>query len=223
MTMLEPIARFDHQRPSRTGIAEAILCEPKSAEAISAILAEMDLSVRQILLTRLSQEKAAALSIQGLFDYDPLSRTAIAGASRNWPPPRPSPQIEIVTGGTADLAVAHEARRTLLYHGVESGLLNDLGVAGLWRLTEQLDRLKSARIIIACAGMEAALPTVLSGLVPGLIIATPVSCGYGVGANGQAALNSLLASCGPGIAVTNIDNGFGAACIALRALNLLQT
>jgi hypothetical protein len=98
----------------------------------------------------------------------------------------------------------------------------DVGVAGLWRLYERLEEIRSSAIIIAVAGMDAALPTVLGGLIPGLIIAVPTSVGYGVAAGGQTALNAVLASCAPGITVTNIDNGYGAACAALRALRMLS-
>jgi hypothetical protein len=114
--------------------------------------------------------------------------------------------------------VATEASLALQCHGVASDLLLDVGVAGLHRLLERLEQLRQARVLIACAGMEGALPTVLAGLVPQPVIGVPVSVGYGVSAGGKAALHGMLASCAPGLTVVNIDNGYGAAMAALRIL-----
>ena len=108
----------------------------------------------------------------------------------------------------------------MAFSGVASSLFIDVGVAGLWRLMGRIDAISKFPIVIAVAGMDAALPTVLGGLIPGLIIAVPTSVGYGVAAGGRTALNALLASCASGIAVVNIDNGYGAACAALRALRM---
>jgi NCAIR mutase (PurE)-related protein len=156
-----------------------------------------------------------ANNIQTLLDYDSVSRTAILGDIRT---SFGDPKVAIVTAGTSDVPVAREATRTLLYHGVSSTEIHDVGVAGLWRLQRRVSELSDYPIIIAVAGMDAALPTVLGGLVPGLLIGVPSSTGYGVSRKGESALASMLVSCAPGIAVTNIDNGFGAACIALRGL-----
>ncbi len=125
-----------------------------------------------------------------------------------------SPPIGIVCAGTSDLTVAGEACRTLEFLGRRSVLYADVGVAGLWRLLDIVEPLRSHSILIAVAGMEGALFSVLAGLVPGLIIAVPTSVGYGVASGGQAALHSALASCSPGIVCVNIDNGFGAAAAA---------
>jgi NCAIR mutase (PurE)-related protein len=114
--------------------------------------------------------------------------------------------------------VAAEARLALACHGVDSQLVLDVGVAGLHRLLDQLEGLRAARVLIACAGMEGALPTVLAGLLPQPVIGVPVSVGYGVSAGGVAALHGMLASCAPGLTVVNIDNGYGAAMAALRIL-----
>ena len=157
----------------------------------------------------LLKETAAAL------DYHALSRTAILGAV---PPLEGPARIAIVAAGSSDAAVAHEAARTLTYAGVPSELVCDVGVAGLWRLLDQVDRLAEMDVIIAVAGMDAAMVSVIGGLVPGLVIAVPVSTGYGAARNGETALYSSLTSCSPGVAVVNIDNGFGAACAALRAI-----
>jgi NCAIR mutase (PurE)-related protein len=128
------------------------------------------------------------------------------------------PEVCVLGGGSSDLTVASEALLALHCHGVTAQLLLDVGVAGLHRLLERLDQLRSARVLIACAGMEGALPTVLAGLLPQPVIAVPVSVGYGVSAGGVAALHGMLASCAPGLTVVNIDNGYGAAMAALRIL-----
>jgi NCAIR mutase (PurE)-related protein len=115
--------------------------------------------------------------------------------------------------------VAAEAQLALACHGITAELVLDVGVAGLHRLLDRLEELRQARVLIACAGMEGALPTVLAGLLPQPVIGVPVSVGYGVSAGGMAALNGMLASCAPGLTVVNIDNGYGAAMAALRILS----
>jgi NCAIR mutase (PurE)-related protein len=126
--------------------------------------------------------------------------------------------VAIVCGGTSDMPVAGEALRTLAFEGEAATLLPDVGVAGLWRLTERLEDIRRHRVVIAVAGMEGALFSVLGGLVPCAVIAVPTSVGYGVSKGGRTALNAALASCASGLAVVNIDNGFGAAHVALRIL-----
>jgi len=116
------------------------------------------------------------------------------------------------------VSVAQEAVRTLRFQGQAALLVADVGVAGLWRLLARVEELRAMRVVIVAAGMDAALPSVVAGLVPGVVIAVPTSVGYGVAAGGHAALNALLASCAPGLLVVNIDNGYGAACAALRIL-----
>jgi NCAIR mutase (PurE)-related protein len=128
------------------------------------------------------------------------------------------PDVAIVVAGSSDAGVAREAQRTLAYNGVASRSFVDVGVAGLWRLTQRIHEISRFPVVIAVAGMDAALPTVLGGLVPGVIVAVPTSVGYGVAAGGHTALNAILASCASGISVVNIDNGYGAACVALRVL-----
>jgi NCAIR mutase (PurE)-related protein len=130
--------------------------------------------------------------------------------------------VAIVCAGTSDVAVAREAARTLRYHGEVATVIADVGVAGLWRLTRRLDDIRQHPIVIVVAGMDAALPSVLGGLVAGCVIAVPTSVGYGVAAGGRAALDAVLASCAPGITVVNIDNGYGAACAALRLLRAAE-
>jgi NCAIR mutase (PurE)-related protein len=208
--------QFDWERPARTGVAEAVYCEGKTAPQIEAILTaglEID---RALLLTRLSRDLLDHLSptLAGRIDYDPLSRTGISEG--DLPVVRVSAQIGIVAAGSSDLAVAREASRTLQYHGVSAPLIVDVGVAGLWRLTARLPEIRECDVLIVAAGMEGALFSVLGGLVSAPVIAVPTSIGYGVAADGRAALSSALASCAPGVVTVNIDNGFGAACAALK-------
>ena len=208
---------LDDARVNRVGIDEGILCAGKNIAQIELILNSARESDRTLLLTRLAPNVFGELSAQWqqLLDYDSVSRTGIFGEIA---PVSDAPKIAIVSAGTSDVPVAREAMRTLFYHQVNSTEIHDVGVAGLWRLQQRVPELSRYPVIIVVAGMDAALPTVLGGLVSGLLIGVPSSTGYGVSRNGESALTSMLVSCAPGVAVTNIDNGFGAACIALRAL-----
>jgi NCAIR mutase (PurE)-related protein len=210
---------LDYERPARVGFGEAIFCAGKTPAQIDAIVNEADART-SLLLTRLSPETLDLLTHRRRLEYHPLSRTAYLGD--------PAPVwrqggVAIITAGTSDLAVAHEAKRTLRFNGVDADLIADVGVAGLWRLLARLDEIRKVPVLVAVAGMDAALPTVLGGLVGSAIIAVPTSVGYGVAAGGQAALHAILASCAPGVPVMNIDNGYGAACAALRILNALRS
>jgi len=209
--------RVDWQRAARTGTSEAVLCDPKSAAQIDAILAHASELGHRLLLTRLGARKFSRLSapMRSALDYDAGTRTAILGGL---PAARGTGRVAIVCGGTSDLPVAREAERTLAFEGEAATLLADVGVAGLWRLMERLDDIRRHRVVIAVAGMEGALFSVLAGLVPCAVIAVPTSVGYGVAAGGRTALHAALASCASGLAVVNIDNGFGAAHAALRIL-----
>jgi hypothetical protein len=209
--------RVDWQRAERTGTSEAVLCAPKSAAQIDAILAHAVELGQRLLLTRLGARKFSRLSapMRGALDYDAVTRTAILGGP---PAARGTGRVAIVCGGTSDLPVAREAERTLAFEGEAATLLADVGVAGLWRLMERLDDIRRHRVVIAVAGMEGALFSVLTGLVPCAVIAVPTSVGYGVAEGGRTALHAALASCASGLAVVNIDNGFGAAHAALRIL-----
>jgi pyridinium-3,5-biscarboxylic acid mononucleotide synthase len=208
---------LDFQRESRLGFDEAIFCAGKTPVQIAGILGEASRHDGRFLLTRLVSEKLLALSadLRGRIDYDPVSQTAIYGAAK---PIQNTAQVAILTAGTSDMGVAREALRTLNYYGEAAQEFNDIGVAGLWRLTQKLDAIRSFPITIVVAGMDAALVSVAGGLLAGVIIAVPTSVGYGVATGGATALNSALASCAPGVTVVNIDNGYGAACAALRVL-----
>jgi NCAIR mutase (PurE)-related protein len=205
---------LDEERAGRIGFGEAVFCAGKSVAQIASILSA---AKAPMLLTRLEPERFAELPVaqRDLLDYDPLSRTAFSG-----PPAAPAgpARIAIVTAGTSDLPVAREAARTLAFNGHDATLVADVGVAGLWRLMRRLETLRSVPVLIVAAGMDAALPSVIGGLVAGVIIAVPTSVGYGVAAGGHTALNAILASCAPGIVTVNIDNGYGAACAAMRGL-----
>ncbi|WP_296753007.1 nickel pincer cofactor biosynthesis protein LarB [Thiobacillus sp.] len=211
--------KLDHHRANRIGIEEAIYCAGKSDAQIETILSELRAVRKSCLLTRLSAESYARIStgFRGMLDYEPASRTAFF----NWRAKQPGPaQVAVLTAGSSDVPVAREAIRTLTYAHVDSLAVFDVGVAGLWRLTERMEEIRAYPVAIVAAGMDAALPSVVGGLFPGLIIAIPTSVGYGVAAGGTTALNAILASCASGITTVNIDNGYGAACAALRALNV---
>ncbi len=208
---------LDFDRQNRTGLAEAVFSQGKSVEQLRTIcdtIVELD---KSMLFTRLSTNQQVELeaSHPGLLDYDPVSRT---GIHKPLTAPVQVP-IAVVTGGSTDLPVAKEAVRTFQYYGHDVLEIHDVGVAGLWRITERLEELQACRIIVCVAGMDAALPTVLGGLVKAALIAVPTSVGYGMVKGGETALRSLLVSCAPGLVVTNIDNGFGAACAGIRIVN----
>jgi NCAIR mutase (PurE)-related protein len=211
-------AMIDWERGERTGVPEALLCEGKTASQISAILDEA--GTRRMLLTRLSEPDFALLPerLKATLDYDPLSRTAVHGG----PAPLSVTGAGVVCAGTSDLPVAREAARTLAFHGYEGPLIADVGVAGLWRLMRRLDEIRALSVVVAVAGMEGALFSVLAGLIEAPVIAVPTSVGYGAARGGRTALSSALASCAPGLVCVNIDNGFGAACAAIKMLRVMQ-
>ena len=207
---------LDFERFKRIGISEAILCEGKS---ISQIGEALENSIhRPILLTRLEQNILKSLPdiFQKKIDYDSISRTGFFGKV---PVVKSPPQVVIVTAGTSDTPASREAARTLQFHGEDPLEVTDIGVAGIWRLLDRIDDISSFRVAIVAAGMDAALASVIGGLMSSIIIGLPTSTGYGAAEGGRTALNAMLTSCAPGIAVVNLDNGYGAACIALRALN----
>ncbi len=216
-----PEHRLDLQRRQRLGMVEAIWGEHKSADQLVAIIRRLHAAKELALATRVSPEKATA--VRRLLPDLPLQHhdSARCLVSPMLPPTEPDRgRVVVLSGGTSDLPVAAEAQLALACHGVEAQLVLDVGVAGLHRLLDRLEELRSADVLIACAGMEGALPTVLAGLLPQPLIGVPVSVGYGVSARGRAALNGMLASCAPGLTVVNIDNGYGAAMAALRILGI---
>ena len=213
---------LDYDRNQRIGFGEAVFCAQKTAPQIEAILGEAIARKASMLLTRLDQSKLNSLAeiVRGKLDYDPASQTAFLNG-------RPlqadtTPPVAIVTAGTSDAAPAYEAQRTLAFNQIASTTYFDVGVAGLWRLLDRIDDIRQHKVLITVAGMDAALPSVIGGLFPGPIFAVPTSTGYGAARGGETALAACLASCAPGVTVCNIDNGYGAACAALRVLQQIS-
>lgn len=205
-------AKVDHHRELRHGIPEVIFGEGKTVEQIAGIISNMNAhGDRNILITRLSAEKAEALQKHLSVEYDPVSRIAIYGRKKEV---TASGLIVVATGGTSDIPVAEEAAVTAETLGNRVERLYDVGVAGLHRVLSRLDVLMSAQVVIAVAGMEGALATVVGGLVSCPVIAVPTSIGYGANFNGLSALLSMLNSCSGNVSVVNIDNGFGAGYLA---------
>lgn len=204
-------AKIDSHRPIRQGAAEVIYGAGKTPEEILGILQRMTGDGGQnILVTRMAPEAAELVQTQLPLDYHPLSKVGIAA-----PTERPQVgNIVIVTGGTSDIPVAEEAAVTAETLGNEVVRLYDVGVSGIHRLMSHLDIIMSARAIVAVAGMEGALPSVIGGLADCPVIAVPTSVGYGASLGGIAALLSMLNSCASGVSVVNIDNGFGAGYMA---------
>ncbi len=211
--------QHDHDRLARIGMPEAVLCSSKTPAQLRAIVAELQGAGAPVLFTRLTPDQLDDLpdDLAGHLDYDEASRTATLHGTR----PRRAGHVSVVAAGTSDHGVAAEAARTLDFSGVARDVIVDVGVAGLWRLEARLGDIRAADIVIAVAGHDAALVSVLGGLVDAPIVAVPTSVGYGVATGGSTALNSALASCAQGVTVVNIDNGFGAACAAVRMLGLL--
>ena len=209
--MGNPDHRLDLQRRQRLGMVEAIWGETKSAEQIAAIVAGFHAASELALATRVEPAKAKAvieLLPEIAITHHLEARCLTAGAMPGANPTLGT--VAVLGGGTSDLTVVAE--------GIASERMLDVGVAALHRLLDRLPDLAGAAVVIACAGMEGALPTVVAGLVPQPVIGVPVAVGYGVSAGGMAALNGMLASCAPGLTVVNIDNGYGAAMAALRIL-----
>lgn len=206
-------AKVDHHRALRQGVAEVIYGAGKTAEEVVAITQTLRArGQRTVIVTRLAPESAALLSDQfACCTYDKRSRLAIVG---EMPEPDGVGTIVVATGGTSDLPVAEEAALTAEALGNQVCRLYDVGVAGLHRLLAHTDDLMSARVIVAVAGMEGALASVIGGLVASPVIAVPTSVGYGASLGGISALLSMLNSCASGVSVVNIDNGFGAGYLA---------
>jgi len=209
---------IDFQRRSRIGVIEAIWGEHKTIEQISEILKKYQLESETALVTRLSKEKGEKLLVEfPSAKFHEISGCLTMGEFNE--STSSEEEVLILTGGTSDIGVASEAEIALNLHGIKTKILMDVGVAGIHRLLERLEEIKLAKVVIACAGMEGALPTVLAGLIPQPIIGLPVSVGYGISSGGKTALEGMLASCAPGLLVVNIDNGYGAAMAAMRILS----
>ena len=205
-------AKVDLHRRLRQGAAEVIYGQGKTPEQIIGILGAMkDNGQENVLITRLSEEAAEAISAIHPITYHKEARIAIAG---KMPDPDGIGTIVVATGGTSDIPIAEEAALTAEALGNKVTRLYDVGVAGLHRTLSQLDAIMGATVVIAIAGMEGALASVLGGLTDAPVIAVPTSVGYGAAFGGLAALLSMLNSCASGVSVVNIDNGFGAGYLA---------
>ena len=213
-------AKVDLHRKIRQGAAEVIYGEGKTPEQIVGICSSMlKNDEKTILITRLSKESADVIKETHNLTYHPQARIGIIGTI---PKPDGIGKIVIATGGTSDIPVAEEAALTAEVLGNEVLRLYDVGVAGVHRLLSHLDLLMSASVVIAVAGMEGALASVVGGLVDCPVIAVPTSIGYGASFGGVSALLSMLNSCASGVSVVNIDNGFGAGFSASR-INHMET
>ena len=206
-------ARLDHHRSLRTGFGEVVYCAGKTTEQLAAIFQRFAEKEGNVLGTRASAEQYEAVrTVLPQVQYDPVSRTLILRKQET----ELIGNIVICTGGTSDIPVAEEAAVTASYFGSRVTRLYDVGVAGIHRLLSQIDVLRSANCVISVAGMEGALPGVVAGLVDKPVIAVPTSVGYGAHFGGLAPLLTMINSCAEGIAVVNIDNGFGAGYMATQ-------
>ena len=213
-------AKVDLHRGIRQGAPEVIYGAGKTVPQILGILDTMkNNGVSTILITRLSAEAAEEIAKTAELDYRPEARIGICG---KMPEPSGIGKIVVATGGTSDIPVAEEAALTAEVHGNEVIRLYDVGVAGLHRLLSHLDEIMSASVIVAIAGMEGALASVIGGLADCPVIAVPTSVGYGASFEGLSALLSMLNSCASGVSVVNIDNGFGAGYLA-SMINHMET
>ena len=202
-------AKVDTHRKLRQGYAEVIYGKGKNAEQIIEICKKMiGADEKNILITKLSKEKADALKKEFSLDYNEMGKIGFIGQK---PTPNGVGKVVIAVAGTSDIPVAEEAAFTLEALGSEVVRLYDVGVAGIHRLLSCVDDIMTASVIIAIAGMEGALASVVGGLADCPVIAVPTSVGYGASFNGLSALLSMLNSCASGVSVVNIDNGFGAA------------
>ncbi|MFK7890047.1 MAG: nickel pincer cofactor biosynthesis protein LarB [Granulosicoccus sp.] len=219
---IEKRIRFDWQRSSRTGLPEVVFAQGKSLPQLISIVEQSQRKSQPLFMTRLEAKTADSLS-QRFGEFVTYYAEACC-LSANWenrhlsPDAKSPSDVAIVAAGTCDSPVVAEIEHSLNFLGHSADCFVDVGVAGLWRLLECLEDLQAYPVLIAVAGMEGALFSVLAGLVDSPVIAVPSSVGYGVSAGGHAALHSALASCAPGLAVVNIDNGFGAAALAAKML-----
>ncbi|MCK5816159.1 MAG: nickel pincer cofactor biosynthesis protein LarB [Flavobacteriaceae bacterium] len=211
---------IDDDREKRIGFPEVVYGESKSIADLLRILAHFVAKDSNVLVTKLQEEKAVKLikeypkafydAVSGIFMLNVIEE--LTGEN----------EVAIVSAGTSDIHVVNEVYYTLGYMGVASKRIADVGVAGIHRLLNKVEELKTFKVLIVVAGFEGALPTVMGGLLPQPIIAIPADVGYGVAKGGHVALNAMLSSCANGISVVNINNGYGAAMSAVRILNLIS-
>jgi len=201
-------ARVDHHRHLRQGVPEVVFAAGKTQEQVVHIARALYKKAGRLLITKATKKIHTALKIKGAV-FHPASGVISVGGEK-----KETGSILVLTAGTSDMAVAEEAAVTASFLGSRVKSVYDVGVAGLHRLVDSREQLSSARVLIVVAGMEGALPSVVGGMTDCPIIAVPTSTGYGTSLGGLTALFAMLNSCVPGIAVMNIDNGFGAGCLA---------
>jgi NCAIR mutase (PurE)-related protein len=207
-------ANLDHERTKRRGYPEAIYCTGKTPEQVGLIAAAVRNQPSVALFTRAGKDHAAAIlsELPGAFHDQQANLLA-------WPgePPQPTGGlVVVVAAGTSDLPIAREAQLTASFLGRPTELVVDVGVAGLHRVLSRLELLRRARVVVVAAGMDGALPSVVAGLIAAPVVALPTSVGYGAAFDGLAALLAMLNACAPGVAVVNIDNGYGAGHLAAQ-------
>jgi hypothetical protein len=213
-------AKIDTDRKKRKGFAEVIYCPGKDRLHLKKIAKQIIDSREDLLLTKLDKTTFSFLKKSiPVLKYNPLAKI---GYYLSKPKALSPGLVLVVSAGTADIPVAEEAAQTLLVMGNQVEKLYDVGVAGVHRLMNNIDKLKKARVIVVVAGMEGALASLISGLVKAPIVAVPTSCGYGSSFSGLAALLTMLNGCSPGVSVVNIDNGFGAGYFASLINNTLR-
>ena len=214
-------AKLDWDRKRRTGFSEVVYGASKSLEQLLGIILQFQKFQNPLLVTRIKPELAEALlaQVEGLH-YDPYAHTLTGQWSLN---PAVLGSLAIVTAGTADLPVAQEASAVARFFGAKVDEIYDVGVAGAHRLLSQLERIKTAQVVIVIAGMDGALPSLVGGLIEAPLIAVPTSVGYGANFAGLAPLLAMLNSCAAGVSVVNIDNGFGAALAAVKILRMVKS
>jgi NCAIR mutase (PurE)-related protein len=214
-------AKIDHHRALRWGFPEVIFCEGKTPHQVRGIAERIVKSGSNLLATKVTPEMFTEIgTVIPDASYNETARTVshVTNEIRHL-----RGKLIVVTAGTSDLPVAEEARETALILGLDTDLIADVGIAGIHRIIEYREELAGASAIIVVAGMEGALPSVVAGLISCPVIAVPTSVGYGASFNGLTPLLGMLNACVPGIAVVNIDNGFGAAFLAFRLLNTLNS
>jgi len=212
-------ARLDFGRRERTGFGETVFGPGKTPGQLAEIFASFAKRGMPVLATRVTQEQVDAVSASGLkvrhLESGRLLQSGGAGRTLKG-------TVAVLTGGTADIPVAEECAGTVEFFGGKAMRFFDVGIAGLHRLLSVMDEVRKADVVVAVAGMEGALPSVVSGLVSAPVVAVPTSVGYGAGAGGVAAALAMLNSCAEGVSVVNIDNGFGAAVVACRILRRMN-
>ncbi len=208
-------AKLDTHRAVRTGAPEVVYCPGKLSSQVAQIVERLASHSDRVLATRATREQYdAVFELVPNAEFHELPRLITVGTA---PAPKNAERyVAVLTAGTADTPVGEEAAMTLEWHGSRAERLYDVGVAGIHRLLDRLDLIQGADVLIVCAGMEGALASVVGGLVSCPVVAVPTSVGYGASFGGIAALLSMLNACSGGIAVVNIDNGFGAGCYAHR-------